>query len=78
MQKLMDGSESRVAINERTYELLSDAIAELENAVSKYDGNYDIFAEYVRHAGDAIGKILGVITTNEIADMTFSRLCLGK
>jgi len=78
MHELMSGGESRVAINERTYELLSDAITELDNAVTKYDGNYDIFAEYVRHASDAIGKILGVITTNEIADMTFSRLCLGK
>ena len=78
MHELMSGTESRVTINERTYELLSDAINELESAIKKYDGNYDIFAEYVRHAGDAIGKILGVITTNEIADMTFSRLCLGK
>jgi tRNA modification GTPase len=78
MQELMSGSESRVTINERTYELLSDAINELDTAITKYDGNYDIFSEHVRHAGDAIGKILGVITTNEIADMTFSRLCLGK
>lgn len=78
MNDLMAGTDTRVAINERTYELLNDAIDELNNAVNKYDGNYDIFAEYVRHAADAIGKILGVITTNEIADMTFSRLCLGK
>ena len=78
MHELMSGTESRVAINERTYELLNDAIINLENAINKYDGNYDIFAEYVRYAADAIGKILGVITTNEIADMTFSRLCLGK
>ena len=78
MHEIMSGSESRVAINERTYELLNDAITDLENATTKYDGNYDIFSEYVRHAADSIGKILGVITTNEIADMTFSRLCLGK
>ena len=78
MHELMSGSESRIAINERTYELLSDAINELENAIKKYDGNYDIFSEYIRHAADSIGKILGVITTNEIADMTFSKLCLGK
>ena len=78
MHELMSGAESRIAINERTYELLNDAIKNLENAINKYNGNYDIFAEYVRYAADAIGKILGVITTNEIADMTFSRLCLGK
>ena len=78
MHKLMGASESKIAINERTYELLNEAVNELQNAIKKYNGNYDIFAEHVRRAGDAIGKILGVITTNEIADATFSRLCLGK
>ena len=78
MHELMGGSESKIAINERTYELLNDTVSELKNATDKYDGNYDIFAEHVRRASDNIGKILGVITTNEIADMTFSRLCLGK
>ena len=74
----MGGTESKITINERTYELLNDTISELRNAINKYDGNYDIFAEHVRRAGDSIGKILGIITTNEIADATFSRLCLGK
>ena len=78
MHYLMGGSESRLAINERTHELLNDTVRELENATTKYDGNYDIFAEHVRRAADSIGKILGVITTAEIADATFSRLCLGK
>jgi len=78
MHALMDGGESKIAINERTHELLKETITELKNAIKKYDGNYDIFAEHVRRAGDSIGKILGIITTNEIADMTFSRLCLGK
>ena len=78
MHKLMGNNESKIAINERTYELLNETIKELETAIKKYNGNYDIFAEHTRRAGDAIGKILGVITTNEIADATFSRLCLGK
>ena len=78
MRALMGNDESRITINERTYELLMEALDELKTAVNKYNGNYDIFAEHVRRASDAIGKILGTITTNEIADMTFSRLCLGK
>ena len=78
MNNLMGATESRVVINERTHELLSDAINELNDANMKSGNNYDIFAEHVRRASDAIGKILGVITTNEIADATFSRLCLGK
>ena len=78
MHELMGGCESRIAINERTYELLIETVKELENAINKYNGNYDIFAEHVRRGADAIGKILGTITTSEIADATFSRLCLGK
>ena len=78
MHDVLGNGESKIAVNERTYELLMDVIKELENATNKYNGNYDIFAEHVRNASDSIGKILGVITTNEIADMTFSRLCLGK
>ena len=78
MYELMGGSESKITVNERTHELLNETIDELETAINKYNGNYDIFAEHVRRASDAIGKILGVITTNEIADMTFSQLCLGK
>ena len=78
MHELMGKSESKIAINERTYELLNETINELKTAIDKYDGNYDIFAEHLRRGADAIGKILGVITTNEIADMTFQRLCLGK
>lgn len=78
MHELMGNGESRIAINERTYELLNESVNELETAINKYNGNYDIFAEHVRRAGDSIGKILGVITTSEIADATFSRLCLGK
>ena len=78
MHKLMGGSESKIAINERTHELLQDTINELETAINNYNGNYDIFAEHIRRSADNIGKILGVITTAEIADATFSRLCLGK
>ena len=78
LHETVSGNESRVVLNERTFELLSNAIDELKMAINKYDGNYDIFSEHIRCASDNIGKILGVITTNEIADMTFSRLCLGK
>ncbi len=78
MHEIMGNSESKITINERTYELLKDAANELTKTIKNYNGNYDIFAEHTRRASDSIGKILGVITTNEIADMTFSRLCLGK
>ena len=78
MHEYLDNTENTLVINARTYKLLSDTKEELENAVQKFDGNYDIFAEHVRAAADNIGKILGVITANDVMDATFSQLCLGK
>ena len=78
MHEYLDNTENTLVINARTYKLLSDTKEELENAIQKFDGNYDIFAEHVRSAADNIGKILGVITANDVMDATFSQLCLGK
>ena len=77
IHKMFDGQESELVINARTKSLLETAHSELANAISAGD-NYDIFAEHTRRASDAIGKILGTITANEILDMTFGQLCLGK
>ena len=77
IHEMFDGRESDLSINARTKSLLETAYNELENAISTGD-NYDIFAEHTRRAADAIGKILGTITANEILDMTFGQLCLGK
>lgn len=73
-----DNGESVLMINARTYDLLKTASDELQNAIKKSDGDYDILSEHVRYAANAIGKILGTISTSEILDMTFSQLCLGK
>ncbi len=70
--------ESVLMINARTYDLVKTAADELKNAMELSNGDYDILSEHVRYAADAIGKILGVIGTNEVLDMTFSQLCLGK
>lgn len=77
IHEMFDGRESELSINARTKSLLESAYSELESAIAA-GGNYDIFAEHTRRAADAIGKILGAITANEILDMTFGQLCLGK
>ena len=78
MHDALDGAENKLVINARTHKLLSDTEHELNSALTKFDGNYDIFAEHVRRAADNIGKILGTITANDVMDATFSQLCLGK
>lgn len=74
---MFDNRESDLTINARSKELLESAHNELSHALNAGD-NYDIFAEHTRRAGDAIGKILGTITANEVLDKTFGQLCLGK
>jgi tRNA modification GTPase len=78
MHSTLDNTENTLVLNARTHKLLTDTKYELEHAIEKFDGNYDIFAEHVRTAADNIGKILGTITANDIMDATFSQLCLGK
>ncbi len=77
MHSILDNSESKLTLNERTRTLLSDTVNELSHAISAND-NYDLIAEHTRRAGDNIGKILGTITAAEVMDATFSQLCLGK
>ena len=78
IHKNLDNCESYLSINERTKSLLTDAKNELKAAINNFNDNYDILSEHVRMASDAIGKILGTITTAEVMDATFSQLCLGK
>ena len=78
INKITGNGESVLMINARTYDLVQTAADELKNAIEKSNGDYDILSEHVRYAADAIGKILGIIGANEVLDMTFSQLCLGK
>ncbi|MCL2748878.1 MAG: tRNA uridine-5-carboxymethylaminomethyl(34) synthesis GTPase MnmE [Alphaproteobacteria bacterium] len=75
----LDSAESDVAVNARTKALLIDAVKELENAINiGAEQNQDLFAEHVHRAADSIGRVLGIIGADEIADAVFGQLCLGK
>ncbi len=75
---IIGSSESDLIINERTYELLLNVKKHLGDALNSDEINFDIFAEQIRISADFIGKILGVISTTEVANATFNQLCLGK
>ena len=78
INEISGGGESVLMINARTHDLVKTAADELHAAIEKSNGDYDILAEHVRYAANAIGKILGVIGTEEILTAAFSQLCLGK
>ena len=78
LHKLTDGLENALVIHTRTNTLLESARDELKSASAIRGDNFDLISEHVRAAADAIGKILGTITANDVMDATFSQLCLGK
>lgn len=78
INKIAGNGESVLMINARTHDLIKTAADELYAAINESNGDYDILSEHVRYAADAIGKILGVIGTEEILNTAFSQLCLGK
>lgn len=77
VHKRLDDAESDVIVNARAKTLLEEAVAELKSAIDAVP-SADIFAEHVRRAADAIGRILGVIRVEEVMDAVFGQLCLGK
>lgn len=78
INKIAGNGESVLMINARTHDLIKTTANELYAAINESNGDYDILSEHVRYAADAIGKILGVIGTEEILTAAFSQLCLGK
>ena len=74
----LQGAESEVVVNARAKELLEIAVGEMEQGVNLHSGGMDVFSEHIRRAADAIGKILGVISPDEVMDSIFGQLCLGK
>lgn len=77
LHKILDGTESDIAVNERIKSHLIVVEQELINA-EKQIKNMDLFSEHVRIAADEIGQVLGVIDTSEVANKLFDKLCLGK
>ena len=77
LHSITDGADTDVVINARTKTLLEDAAANIRDAIAAGD-NWDIFAEHIRRGADAVGRILGTISTADVMDATFGQLCLGK
>jgi len=75
MHERLDGAESDLNVSERARGHLSNAVRELENSASAVP---DLEAEHIMNAADEIGRILGIIGSDEIYDSVFGQLCLGK
>ena len=86
-QKLLDiagfqpGQEGVFIARERHLQALSEALQHLQNArhhVALGDHSLDLFAEELRLAHQALGRITGAVTADELLGVIFSRFCIGK
>ena len=86
-RKLLDiagfqpGQEGVFIARERHLQALSEALTPLQNArqhVSLGDQALDLFAEELRLAHQALGRITGAVTADDLLGVIFSRFCIGK
>ena len=86
-RKLLDiagfqpGQEGVFIARERHLQVLSEALTHLQNArqhVSLGDQALDLFAEELRLAHQALGRITGAVTADDLLGVIFSRFCIGK
>ena len=75
------GSEDVFAARERHLQALRDALAHVALAQghgAQGDRALDLFAEELRLAHDALGRITGKVTVEDLLGVIFSRFCIGK
>ncbi|MDO4682019.1 MAG: tRNA uridine-5-carboxymethylaminomethyl(34) synthesis GTPase MnmE [Lautropia sp.] len=86
-QKLLEiagfqpGAEGVFIARERHLQALQEALAHLDNArahVAHGDQSLDLFAEELRLAHQALGRITGAVSADELLGVIFSRFCIGK
>ena len=86
-RKLLDiagfqpGQEGVFIARERHLQALAEALTHLQNArqhVSLGDQALDLFAEELRLAHQALGRITGAVTADDLLGVIFSRFCIGK
>lgn len=73
----LGGLEPALVTRERQRRLLGDAHAALGRALDEA-GREDVFAEELRAAAQALGRLTGRIDVEDILDVIFRDFCIGK
>lgn len=76
--KAMGGAEDGLVTRERQREHLGAAMTNIEMARGKNITDLAIRADYLRSAGDAIGRLTGAIGVEDLLDVIFREFCIGK
>ncbi len=73
----MGALEPALVTRERQRHLLEDALASLNRAIAEADRE-DVFAEELRMAARALGRLTGRVDVEDILDVIFRDFCIGK
>ncbi|URK86653.1 hypothetical protein LP421_20465 [Rhizobium sp. RCAM05350] len=57
---------------------LQQACSAIGMSLTQSNRGLDIQAEYLRQAGDALGRITGRVDVEDLLDVIFSEFCIGK
>ncbi|HTO30764.1 MAG TPA: tRNA uridine-5-carboxymethylaminomethyl(34) synthesis GTPase MnmE [Pararhizobium sp.] len=57
---------------------LEQARSAIDMSLAQFNSGLDIQAEYLRQAGDALGRITGRVDVEDLLDVIFSEFCIGK
>ncbi|MGV1793174.1 tRNA uridine-5-carboxymethylaminomethyl(34) synthesis GTPase MnmE [Rhizobium sp. A37_96] len=58
--------------------LLGESLAAVKAALDAVDKGLDVRAEYLRQAGNSLGRITGRVDVEDLLDVIFSEFCIGK
>jgi tRNA modification GTPase len=75
----LESREPALVTRERQRDLLERAESALKRAISEGEaGREDTFAEELRHAAQALGRLTGRVDVEDILDKIFRDFCIGK
>ncbi len=67
-----------IVTRRRHRECLENCVAALRQAAENEHLGIELRAEHLRRAGDALGRLTGIVDVEDLLDVIFSEFCVGK
>ncbi|MCV6546720.1 MAG: tRNA uridine-5-carboxymethylaminomethyl(34) synthesis GTPase MnmE [Cohaesibacter sp.] len=78
IEKSFTGAENALVTQKRQFDTLSCCVDYVERALIYTDSPIEIRSEFLRMAGEELGKLTGQIDVEEMLGVIFSQFCVGK